>query len=75
MTARATLSSSRSISSSPKVLVSGCPPELADPLGTLEVGQHEDVVQFGAGSGAEGVRSPRPFPGSFRRTPTAGPAG
>jgi len=26
-------------------------PELADPVGSLEVGQHQDVEQFGAGSG------------------------
>jgi hypothetical protein len=31
-------------------------PELADPLGPLEVGQHEDVEQLGAGSRAEGVQ-------------------
>jgi hypothetical protein len=30
-------------------------PELADPVGSLEVGQHEDVEQLGAGSWAEGV--------------------
>ena len=36
-------------------------PELADPVGSLEVGQHQDVEQFGAGSGAEGVEaSPQP---------------
>jgi len=45
-TARAALSSSRSISNSPKVRVSGAP-ELADPLGAVEVGEHEDVEQFG----------------------------
>ena len=26
-------------------------PELADPVGSLEVGKHEDVEQFGAGAG------------------------
>jgi hypothetical protein len=26
------------------------PPELADPVGSLEVGEHEDVEQLGAGS-------------------------
>jgi hypothetical protein len=30
-------------------------PELADPVGSLEVGQHQDVEQFGAGSRPEGV--------------------
>jgi hypothetical protein len=30
-------------------------PELSDPIGPLEVGEHEDVEQLGAGSGAEGV--------------------
>ena len=33
------------------------PPELADPVGPLEVGEHQDVEQFGAGSGAEGVQA------------------
>ena len=32
-------------------------PELADPVGSLEVGEHEDVEQLGAGSGAEGVEA------------------
>jgi hypothetical protein len=30
-------------------------PELSDPVGSLEVGQHEDAEQLGAGSGAESV--------------------
>jgi hypothetical protein len=30
-------------------------PELADPLGALEVGQHEHVEQFGVGTGADGA--------------------
>jgi hypothetical protein len=30
-------------------------PELSDPVGSLEVGEHEDVEQFGAWSGAERV--------------------
>jgi hypothetical protein len=30
-------------------------PELADPVGSLEVGQHQDVEQFGAGSRPEDV--------------------
>ena len=32
-------------------------PELADPVGSLEVGQHEDVEQLGAGSVTEGVET------------------
>jgi hypothetical protein len=32
-------------------------PELPHPVGPLEVGQHEDVEQFGAGSGAERVEA------------------
>ena len=32
-------------------------PELADPLGALEVGEHEDVEQFGAGSRPESVEA------------------
>ena len=32
-------------------------PELADPVGSLEVGEHQDVKEFGAGSGAEGVQA------------------
>jgi hypothetical protein len=30
-------------------------PELADPVGSLEVGEHEDMKQLSAGSRAEGV--------------------
>jgi hypothetical protein len=30
-------------------------PELADPVGSLEVGEHEDMKQLNAGSRAEGV--------------------
>jgi len=33
------------------------PPARADPVGSLEVGEHEDVEQFGAGSGTEGVQA------------------
>jgi hypothetical protein len=33
------------------------PSELADPLGTLKVGKHQDVEQLGAGSGAECVQA------------------
>jgi hypothetical protein len=32
-------------------------PELADPVGPLEVEQHQDVEEFGAGSGAERVQA------------------
>ena len=32
-------------------------PELADPVGPLEVGEHQDVEQLGAGSGTEGVEA------------------
>ena len=31
--------------------------ELADPVGPLEVEQHQDVEEFGAGSGAERVQA------------------
>ena len=37
--------------------VFGFPPELADPVGATEVGEHEDVEQLGAGSGTEGVQA------------------
>jgi hypothetical protein len=32
-------------------------PELSDPVGSLEVGEHQDVEEFGAGSGTEGVET------------------
>jgi hypothetical protein len=32
-------------------------PELADPVGPLEVGEHQDVEKLGAGSGTEGVEA------------------
>jgi hypothetical protein len=32
-------------------------PELSDAVGALEVGQHQDVEEFGAGSGTEGVQA------------------
>jgi hypothetical protein len=32
-------------------------PEFADPVGSLEVGEHEDVEQLGARSGAERVET------------------
>jgi hypothetical protein len=31
------------------------PPELADPVGAIEVGEHEDVEQLGTRGRAEGV--------------------
>jgi len=31
--------------------------ELADPVGSLEVGEHEDVEQLGARSRAEGIEA------------------
>jgi hypothetical protein len=48
---RSARSSSQSINSSAKAGSAGSP-ELAD-LGAFEVGEHEDVEQFGAGSGTE----------------------
>jgi hypothetical protein len=39
------------------VRLSGVTPELADPVGSLEVGEHQDVEQFGAGSGTERVQT------------------
>ena len=32
-------------------------PELSDPVGPLEVGEHEDVEKLGAGSGAECIQA------------------
>jgi hypothetical protein len=32
-------------------------PELSDPVGSLEVGKHEDVQQLGAGGRAERVQA------------------
>jgi hypothetical protein len=32
-------------------------PELADPIGSLEVGEHEDVEKLGAGSGTERIET------------------
>jgi hypothetical protein len=32
-------------------------PELSDPVGSLEVGQHEDVEQLGAGSRAKRIET------------------
>ena len=38
-------------------------PELADPVGTLEVREHQDVKQLGAGSRTEGVEALTPVEG------------
>jgi hypothetical protein len=35
----------------------GVPPLAADPVGPVEVREHEDVEEFGAGSGAESVQA------------------
>ena len=32
-------------------------PELTDPVGSIEVGEHQDVEQLGSGSRAEGVET------------------
>ncbi len=32
-------------------------PELADPVGSLEVGEHQDVEELGAGGRSEGVEA------------------
>jgi hypothetical protein len=59
-TARSVRSSSHSISTLAKVRVSGSP-ELGDPVGSLQVGEHQDVQEFGpepagqAGRSAEGL--------------------
>ena len=42
-------------------------PELADPLGVLEVGQHEDVKQLGAGTRPECIQE------AAKRRETTGP--
>jgi len=34
-----------------------CSPRIAEPLGALAVGQHQDVEEFGAGSRTEGVQA------------------
>jgi hypothetical protein len=51
------LSSFQVDQSSAKVRVSGVAPELSDPVGSLEVGEHEDVEQLGAGSRTECVET------------------
>jgi len=35
----------------------GVPPVRPNRIGAVEVGEHEDVEQLGAGSGAEGVEA------------------
>jgi hypothetical protein len=52
--ARSVRSSSESIGCSAKVRVAGFP-QLADPIGPVAVGKHEDVQSLGAGSRAERV--------------------
>src|SRR5215207_2747308 len=37
----------------------GVPPELADPVGAVEVGEHEDVEELGAGAGPRALRRAR----------------
>ena len=46
----------------------GVPPVVADPVDPLEVREHEDVEQLGAGSGAEGVEMGLEPPFEFIRT-------
>ncbi len=35
----------------------GVAPELSDPVGPLEVGEHQDVEEFGTRGGTEGVEA------------------
>jgi len=56
---RSARSSSQSIRSSAKARLSGVAPELSDPVGSLEVGEHEDVEQLGARSRPEGLKALR----------------
>jgi hypothetical protein len=56
-TARSVRSSSQSINNSAKARLCGVAPELADSVGAVEVGEHEDVEQLGARSGAEGFQT------------------
>jgi hypothetical protein len=51
------LSSSRSISNSPKVRRLRVPPELADPVGAVEIGEAEDVDELGASGRREGLEA------------------
>ncbi len=55
-TARSVRSSSQSISSSAKGAALWVAPELADPVGSLEVGEHQHVEQLGAGGGPSAER-------------------
>jgi hypothetical protein len=52
--ARSVRSSSQSIRSSARS-GSAVTPELADPVGSLEVGRHQDVEELGARNGTEGI--------------------
>ena len=54
---RSVRSCSQSIRSSAKVRVLGLPQYESDRVGAVEAGEHQDVEQFGAGSGAEGVQA------------------
>jgi hypothetical protein len=56
-TARSVRSSSQSIRIFGEGAALRVPAELSDPVGPLEVGQHEDVEQLGAGSRAERVEA------------------
>lgn len=64
--------------SSANVRIFEVPPELADRVGALEVGEHEDVEQFGAGAGRARLDVPlagaRADPASLlKATPTEDP--
>jgi hypothetical protein len=60
-TARSVWSSSQSIRSLANVRLLGVALKLSDPVGSLEVGEHEHVEQLGAGSRPEGVQTlPQP---------------
>jgi hypothetical protein len=54
-TDRSVRSSSQSIRSFGEGPALRVAPELADPVGPVEVGQHQDVEKLGAGSGTERV--------------------
>jgi hypothetical protein len=56
-TARSVRSSSQSISSSAKGATLRGAPELSDPVGSVEVREHQDVEKLGAGSRPEGVEA------------------
>ena len=56
-TARSVRSSSQAIRSSANAQLSEVAPELSDPVGSLEVRQHENVEQLGAWSGAESIEA------------------